>query len=130
MMEYKKHASWTAQRGFIDEFQHIQPSDIFSLNNLEPQFIKLFCGDNPTYICVYWRILNKITHRSIQVASCKSVSISEKVFIPSISMSTTEVQTEGKANKQLFFKAHEVQGKIFPRNFPTYWPLKLPSVGF
>lgn len=45
-------------------------------------------------------------------------------------MSTTEVQTEGKANKQLSFKAHEVQGKIFPRNCPTYWPVTLPSVGF
>lgn len=45
-------------------------------------------------------------------------------------MSTTEVQTEVKANRQLFFKTHDLQGKIFPRNCPTYWPLKLPSVGF
>lgn len=42
-------------------------------------------------------------------------------------MSTAEVQTESKANKQLFFfKAHEVQGKICP----PYWPLTVPSVGF
>ena len=44
-----------------------------------------------------------------------SVSLSEKVFITSNSMSATAVQAEGEPNKQLYFQASESHGEDLPQ---------------